>query len=317
MANGYTVSGLSAYVETRKDVLIKDIVLGGVKGDTIQNLSKQLGIKTKERINYLNLTPALQDGQGCGFSASGSTVLTNRDLQTAIFKVNDSYCPDDLLGKFAEYMVRFGADANAENEFPFEEEILRQIVGGINEQMERLVWQGATSANSGTDLIDGFVTLAENQDSASTITASTTAATTAISVYNEIKKVIMLIPEEILDKAVVFVSPAVYRAFVQEMVEKNYYHYESGKIENNDLIFPGTNIRVHKTFGLTGDKKHIYASCYDNMFYGADMMNDKEEVRVWFSDDDDVFKLKVKFNAGVMTAFPDEVVLLTSTNDLV
>ena len=314
---GYTVSGLSAYVETRKDVLVKDIVLGGVKGDTIANLSKQLGIKTKERINYLNLTPALQDGKGCGFSASGSTVLTNRDLETAIFKVNDTYCPDDLLGKFAEYMVKFGADANAEGDFPFEEEILRQIVGGINEQMEKLVWQGATSGNSGTDLIDGFITLAENNDRASTITASTTAATSAISVYSEIKKVIMLIPEEIIDKAVVFVAPAVYRAFVQEMVEKNYYHYESGKVENNDLIFPGTNIAVHKTIGMTGDKKHIYASCYDNMFYGADMMNDKEEVRVWFSDDDDVFKLKVKFNAGVATAFPDEVVLLTSTNDLV
>lgn len=317
MANGFNVSALTNYVETRKDVLVKDIVLGGVKGDTIRNLAKQLGIKTSERINYLDVTPAIQSGKGCGFSASGSTSLTDRLLNTAIMKVNDSYCPDDLLGKFAEYMVRLGADANAEGEFPFEEEILRQIVGGINEQMEKLVWQGATSGNSGSDLIDGFVTLAENNDSASTITASTTAATSAISVYNEIKKVIMLIPEEIIDKAVVFVSPAVYRAFVQEMVEKNYYHYESGKVENEDLIFPGTNIRVHKTFGLTGDKKHIYASAYENMFYGCDMMNDKEEVRVWFSDDDDLFKLKVKWNAGVMTAFPDEVVLLTSTNDLV
>lgn len=313
---GYTVSGLSAYVETRKDALVKDLVLGGVKGDTIPNLAKQLGIKTKERINYLDVTPAIQNGQGCGFSASGSTVLTNRDLETAIMKVNDSWCNDDLLGKFAEYMVRFGADANAEDGFGFEEEILRQVVGGVNEQMERLVWQGATSGNSGSDLIDGFITLAANNDSASTITASTTAATTAISVYNEIKKVIMLIPEEIIDDAVVFVAPAVYRAFVQEMVEKNYYHYESGKIENNDLIFPGTNIRVHKTIGLTGDLKHIYASTYKNMFYGCDMMNDKEEVRVWFSDDDDVYKIKLKWNAGVMTAFPDEVVLLTSTNNL-
>lgn len=313
---GYTVSGLSAYVETRKDALVKDLVLGGVKGDTIPNLTKQLGIKTKERINYLDVTPAIQDGRGCGFSASGSTVLTNRDLETAIMKVNDSWCNDDLLGKFAEYMVRFGADANAEDGFGFEEEILRQVVGGVNEQMEKLVWQGATSAYSGTDLINGFITLAENEDSASTITASTSDATSAVSVYNEIKKVIMLIPEEIIDDAVVFVAPAVYRKFVQEMVEKNYYHYESGKIENNDLIFPGTNIRVHKTIGLTGDLKHIYASTYKNMFYGCDMMNDKEEVRVFFSDDDDVYKVKLKWNAGVMTAFPDEVVLLTSTNNL-
>ena len=177
MANGYNVSGLSEYVQTRKDVLVRDIVLGGVSGDTIAKLSKQLGIKTSEKINYLNVTPTIQNGQGCGFSADGATVLTDRVLSTAIMKVNDSWCPDDLLSKFAEYLVKFGADSNAEDGFPFEEEILRQVIGGINKQMEKLVWQGATSAYSGTDLINGFITLAENEDSASTITAATIKAT--------------------------------------------------------------------------------------------------------------------------------------------
>ena len=300
---GYTTSGLSAYVETRKDVLVKDLVLGGVKGDTIPNLTKQLGIKTKERINYLDVTPSIQDGQGCGFSAEGSTVLTNRDLETAIMKVNDSWCNDDLLGKFAEYMVRFGADANAENGFGFEEEILRQVVGGVNEQMEKLVWQGATSAHSGTDLINGFLTLAQNEDSASTITAATSA-----TAYTAVKNVILAIPEAILDDAVVFVAPAIFRQLVFELLEMNNFHIAPEEIEKGEFYFPGTTIPVHKTIGLTNSKK-IYASTYKNMFYGCDMMNDKEEVRVWFSDDDDVYKIKLKWNAGVMTAFPDMVVL--------
>ena len=99
------------------------------------------------------------------------------------------------------------------------------------------------------------------------------------------------------------------------------YHFQSGDnaeiIEDNDLIFPGTSVRIHKTHGLEGDKKHIYASVWDNMVYAADMMNDKEEIRLWFSDDDDLYKLKIKWNAGVKTLYPDAVVVLTSTNNLV
>jgi len=312
----YNATGLTNYVEVNKDVLIKDIVLGAKYGDTIANLRKQLGVKTKERLNYLDVDPVLQDGTGCGFSASGSTNFSEREIETAPFKVNDKWCPDDLLGKFAEYLVRYGADANAEEGMPFEREILSEIEKGIAKKMEKQVWQGD---KSGTDLIDGFLTQALGADSASTIAVSYTAST--ISLYDAVKAVIMKIPEDIIEEAVVFISPAIFRALVFELAEKNMYHFKSGDngevIEDNDLIFPGTSVRVHKTHGLEGDKKHIYASVWDNMVYAADMMNDKEEIRLWFSDDDDLYKLKIKWNAGVKTLYPDAVVVLTSTNNLV
>lgn len=313
----YTVSGLTNYVDVNRDALIKSVVIGAEYGDTIPQLAKQLGVKTKERLNYLDVDPSFQDGKGCGFSADGKTEFSEREIETAIFKVNDSWCPDDLLAKFAEYMVKFGANANAEDGMPFEREIMGEIVRKINQKMEKAVWQGDTS---GTDLIDGFLTQALDADSASTIAVSYTAATSAISLYEAVKAVISKIPEEILDEAVVFVSPAVFRALCFELTEKNMYHFPSDKagaeIEDKDIIFPGTGVRVHKTFGLSGDKKHIYASAYKNMVYAADLMNDKEEARLWFSDDDDVYKLKIKWNAGVATLYPDEVVVLTSTNDL-
>ena len=315
---GYTVSALTSYIEVNKDVLLKDIVLGSKYGDTIANLRHQLGVKTKERLNYLDVTPTLQDGTGCGFSASGSTVFSEREIETAPMKVNDQFCPDDLLGKFAEYLVRYGANANAEDGMPFEKEITSEIEKGIAKQMEKLVWQGD---KSGTDLIDGFLTQALGADSASTINVSYTAATSAISLYEAVKAVIMKVPEDIIEDAVVFVSPAIFRSLVFELTEKNMYHFKSGDngeiIEDNDLIFPGTSVRIHKTHGLEGDKKHIYASVWDNMVYAADMMNDKEEFRLWFSDDDDLYKLKIKWNAGVKTLYPDAVVVLTSTNNLV
>lgn len=308
MATGYNVEQLSDYVKTNRDVLVRSIVLGEVKGDTIPRLAKQLGIKTKEQLNYLNVDPKIQDGSACGFTPEGTTEFSDREIATAQLKAQDQYCDRDLLGKFAEYQVKISADKNA-SDMPFERVILDEVVGNINEKMEKIVWQG----KKGTDLIDGFITIAEGADNASTIKVSLEAG----SVYNAVKKVIMELPEELLDDATVFVAPALYRAFVQELVEMNFFHYQSGKIEQDDIVFPGTNIRVHKTIGLTGDKKHIYASSYKNMVYGADMMNDKEQVRFWYDDNSELFKYSIRWNAGVATYFPDMVVLGTAAADLV
>lgn len=302
MASGYTVSALTNYVDVNKDTIIKDVVLGYKIGDTIANMEKALGVKETQKLNYLNVDPVLQSGKGCGFSASGSTVFTERDVTAKILKVNDQWCPDDLINKYAQYLVKLGANKNADN-MPFEEEILSEIEIKLSQKLEKLVWQGDSGLS-----ITGLIGLAEGADSGST---SAVTLSSAATMYANIKSVVMAIPEEILDDAVIFVSPANYRQFIQEMVEKNYYHYESGKIENDDFIFPGSNVRIHKTLGLTGDNAHIYASTYKNLVYACDMLDDKEEFRLWFSDDDDLFKLKIKFNVGVTTYFPDMVVLGT------
>jgi len=303
---GYTVSGLTNYVEVNKDVLVKRLVLGLAKGDTIRNLKKQFGVKTKERLNYLDVEPVIQDGSSCGFNASGSTVFSEREIETAQLKAQDQYCDKDLLGKFAEYQVKIAADKDAAD-MPFEGEIIGEVIEGINEKLEKLVWQGATTGNSGTDLIDGFLTQALNQDSASTIMVTGSSAT---SMYNRVKAVIEAIPEEILDKAVVFLSPAVYRKLAFELVENYKYNADlfNGKIENADVFFPGTEVKIHKTLGLKGSNK-IYASCFENMVYGADLENDQEKIRFWYDDNSELFKYSIHWNSGVKTLYPDMVIV--------
>lgn len=295
---GYVTTGLTGeYVQNNRETLIKSVVLGSVYGDTIPNMRKQLGVKCSEQLNYLDVDPVLQDGTGCGFSAQGKTELTDRMMNVHPIKVNDSWCPDDLLCLYAEYLVKIGADKNAES-MPFEQEILSEIEKKVNEKMEKIVWQGDETLG-----IEGLIQLATGADSASTITAAK-----GDNIYNTIKNVIMALPEEILDDAVVFLSPANYRTFVMEMVEKNYIHFgPDGTIEDKDITFPGTEVKVHKTIGLKGVNE-VYATTYSNMVYGTDLMSDSEEARLWFSDDDDLWKLKIKWNAGVQTLFPDMVV---------
>lgn len=295
MASAWNVSGLSAYVKENRDEILRKVIL---EGDTISKMAKQLGIKTKERLHYFNLDPVFQDGKGCGFSAQGATNLTEKDIEVAPIKVNMEWCNDDLLGKFAEYLVRFGANANAEN-LAFEQLISDELVKNINKSMEEAVWQGVKA----NDFIDGLLT----QAAADANTVKVTL--TGNSLYAKVKAVIMAIPEEILDDAVVFVSPANFRKLVFELLEMNNFHIAPEEIEKGEFYFPGTTIAIHKTLGMTGVDDKIYASTWENMVYGTDMMDDKEELRFWFSDDDDLHRLKVKWVSGVSTYFSDYVVL--------
>ena len=309
---GYIVSGLTNYVKENKDLLTKEAVFGSRKGDTIEMVGKELGVKGKARMHYLDVNAPLQDGKGCGFSASGNDELSEREIEVAIFKVNKSWCPDDLIGKVYENEVNLAAGKET---LPFEAKLMDEVNLSINKQLEGLVWTGATSGNGGTSLIDGYLTRALNQDSANTINVSIATGTT---VYESIKKVIFAIPEDIMDNAKVFVSPAIYRKLVDEVLEKNLYHWAPDATqEDRDIVFPGTSIPVHKTIGLSGDKTHIYATVPENMRFGTDMLNDEEEFKLWFSEDDDVFKLKVKFAAGTGVLYPDFVVLGTAAADLV
>ncbi len=296
------VDSLPDYVEQNRMPLLSKVIFGG---RTIEKMAKQTGIKTKAAINYLNTDPVFQEGQGCGFSPKGTATLTQREIETGIIKVNMDFCPDTLLGKWAEYNVYIKA---TRDKLPFEEYIVRDIIGNINKKMEKAVWQGDTTSSDTTlSHFDGLLKIAGAE---STVNKVAIAANT--SAYAAIQTVYMAIPEEVLDKrARIFVAPALFRQFTQEMVEKNYYHY-SGAQERNvrEFVFPGTDVEVVSTPGLAGTQK-ILAASYENMFYGCDAVNDKEELKLWFSNDDDVFKLKVKWNAGTQFAFPDEVVLGT------
>lgn len=301
MASGYTVSGLTDYVKTNQDILIKGVVLGTVKGDTIPRLRKQFGVKTKELLNILDVDPALQDASACGWSASGSTEFSEREIETAQIKAQDEYCEKTLLGK----VVEFATTAKADDNRPFEGAILDEVVGKINEKMEKLVWQGDKTNNG--DLIDGLLTQALGADSASTIMVTGSSAT---SMSARVEAVIMALPEEILDKATIFISPANFRKLAFELQKDYKYNanlYDAA-VEDKDILYPGSEVRIHKTLGLIGSDK-IYASVYANMVYGCDLENDQEKVRSFEDQKNGTWCYDIQWNAGIKTIFPDMVVV--------
>ena len=294
MAN-FIVTSLPAYVQDNRDILIKNFALAG--GETRRRISVQTGIKKDEYINFLNLTPTFQGGVGCGFNAAGDAALTQRVIETARFKVNMEFCPDTLVGKYAEYQVSINASENAS--LPFEAFIMEGLTNEIVKKIETTIWQGV----KGTDFIDGFLTIAGAEGDVVDVVLGGTSA------YEDILKVYNAMTENTLEQGgEIYVSPAKFRSFLQEMVAKNYYHYNPGNDEPGEFLLPGSNVKVVRTPGLAG-KTNIVGTFPKNMYYGCDLENAAEDIKVWYSDDDDVIKVAAKWNMGVQFAFPAEVVL--------
>lgn len=295
----FVVSSLPAYVQENRDLLIKNFALVGA--GTRSRMSIQSGIKKDAYINLLNLSPALQDGKTCGFSASGDGTLSQRTISTAAIKVDMEFCEETLLGKYAEYAVRISA---TDNSLPFEAYILKAVTDEINKKIEKLIWQGDTSkTDADIKWTNGLLKIAASEADVVDVTIAGTSA------YADILAVYAKMTEETLDKGgVIFVSPATFRAFMQEMVVKNFYHYNPGNDEPGEFILPGSDVKVVRTQGLAG-KDEILGTFAENLVYGCDVEGDSESIDAWFSQDARAYRLQVKWNSGVQIAFPAEVVL--------
>lgn len=285
---------LPAYVEQEKLPLVKRTVLGA---KTASIINVQSDIKGSAAINLLSVDPTLQAG-GCGWNDAGNAAMSQRIIKTKFLKVNQSFCDKDFLNYWTNYEVKVGVGRET---LPFEEYFTSAIVDKVKESVEKMIWNGNDSATQFKGLLP---ILSAEED---VITVSPADGTSA---YAAIKEVYAAIPENILDKAVIFVGADTYRAFIMEMVEKNFYHYDGGSVEAKEFVLPATNTKVIAVNGLNGTKK-IVAADPMNLYYGCDLLNDTETFDLWYSQDNREYRLAIQFNAGVEVAFPSEVVVAT------
>lgn len=215
-------------------------------------------------------------------------------MTVAPYKVNMELCEEDLRKKWMnnELIVRAGGET-----LPFEEQITDNIIKGVNKQLENLVWN-ATDASNG---FNGFLPLFDADANVIDVSAGATDYETALEVYKAI-------PAEILDKAEIFVGDDKFRSIVLEITAKNLYHYNPEVDDAKTIILPGTNTKLHAVPGLNG-KKRMVACDPQNLYYGFNGSDDADSFDIWYSKDNQVFRVAIKFNAGVQYAFGDQIVV--------
>lgn len=299
----FDVAGLAAYTDQISGELISRAVLGG---KTLEYVKVQPGIKGTQSLNLLDSTLSAQAG-GCGFNAAGSTEFTQRDITVADFKVNESLCPDTLNDYYLSAFLTPGSNVES---VPFEEMIAELKVSQIQSFIEDKVW----NATVGADGFDGFKTLISSATAGVVVPA---AGIAPISTTNALEQVDLLIENldvNVLDRddLIVFMSYANYRKYVTNLRTANYFHYtpeSAGK--DFETFHPGTNVLVAPAKGLGGSERATLGPAGYTVA-GVDLMSDSEELRMWWSQDNQEVRLAAKFKIGSQIAWPESFV----TNDL-
>lgn len=210
-----------------------------------------------------------------------------------------------MLEYWMNYQVNAGANRRT---LPFEEELANLFIADINDKAEVALWQGdiaSGNTNPNTNKFDGLVTIL----SAATdvITAS---ASTAATDYEQVMAVYKAIPSKSLRETVIYVDDAKFRALCAELTAKNLFHYVAEVDDKMEIKLPGTNTLVRGRIGLNGADV-ILAIVPRHTFVGVDLQNDAEDLKVWYSEDNDAYRFRAAFNLGVQVAYPSECVILS------
>ena len=284
------LSGLTTYVEQNANGLVAKASLGA---PSLKYFTLQTGVKGETTINVLDTTISLGNGKACGWNESGESKISQRTIKPWFAKVNRSFCDKAMADYFMNAEVNVGA---GRQNLPFEEKFIADVIKGVNEEVEKAVWQGVTIAGTKYNgLLD--------------ILAGATKVELADTVFASVKAVYKAIPATSLTDTVIFMGVDKYRDLVMELVEKNLYHYPAN--DNADvfeMVLPGTATKIVGVPGLNG-KDNIVALPLSETVYGVDMQNDQEEFRFWYSDDNQEYRLAINFNGGVQVAFLDNCVI--------
>lgn len=284
------LTGLTTYVEQNSNGLVAKASLGA---PSLKYFTLQTGVKGETTINVLNTTISLGNGKTCGWSEAGESKISQRTIKPWFAKVNRSFCDKAMADYFMNAEVNVAAGRQT---LPFEEKFIADVIKGVNEEVEKAVWQGITiSGTKYNGLLD--------------ILADAPKVALADSVFDTVKAVYKAIPAASLTDTVIFMGVDKYRDLVMELVEKNLYHYPANdNADTFELVFPGTSTKIVGVAGLNG-KPNVVALPLSETVYGVDMQNDQEEFRFWYSDDNQEFRLAINFNGGVQVAFLDNCVL--------
>lgn len=304
----FDLSNLTEYVDQERNGLIRKAIL---EPRTMDLITIQPGVKFKETINILDTDIALQTGH-CSFSATGSVVFSQRELEVKELRINEEYCMADLNKYYLQKSLNPGSwnESMGELEGSFAEAKSEKIKNTI----EIALWQGNTSTGTGNNqFFDGFI---KQIDDAGTAIDGNTSGATAVSASNIIdvvRDMYNALPEDELDLDVkIVMGYDYYRLYSQALIDANLFHYRGDEDQTGRMrmYVPGTNVEVVALKGLSGTDR-MFTLTDLNYYAGTDLAGEEEQFDFWYSKDDQNTKFAVKFKMGTQVAFPDRIVEFT------
>ena len=295
------VSPLTTYTEQQRLPLITKAVFAARSAALF---TKQVGIKSAAALNLMDTDANIGSGTVCGWSATGNTSFTQRNITVGVMKIQESLCPRSLEQYWMQSQLTAGSQYDG---VPFEQAFSEQKALRIAEALENAIWQGNAYFSGVNQLL--------NAASSSTVSGNTAAISGAITTINVISifdTIYTRIPQAILTKndLVMFCGWDTFRTLVMAFKANTGVMYNQVDLQglaDGEILYPGTNIRVIAVPGLLGTNR-IVTTYLGNLFYGTDLLSDEENFELWYSKDNDEVRFQAAFKAGVQFAYPDLIV---------
>jgi hypothetical protein len=193
-------------------------------------------------------------------------------------------------------------------------------------ELEKLAWAGNTATGSGNlEVTDGYISLAVTEH------ADLGYYNAAIGAFN-VNTAVGIIQSFLdnrtdaqreIENFTIYLSPANYSILANSLVAAfgangtGYYtNLGSPKADstNQEFIFPGTDVRIKATFGLSkqyhANKDYIFATGTQNLRYVTDLESDMENFELYFDKYHKALVSDLVFAIGFQYEFASQVMLM-------
>tara|TARA_R110002050_G_scaffold260711_3_gene400472 strand:+ start:6219 stop:7157 length:939 start_codon:yes stop_codon:yes gene_type:complete len=272
-------------------------------------------IKYKEVIKRLSIDGLMSDST-CDFTPVGDLDMDERILEPKEMQVNLQLCKADYRSDWeAEAM---GYSAHDSLPPSFSDFLISRVAGKVAEANEKNLWNGDKNVSG---QFDGFITILENDATASGATAVAGTSIDATNVIIELGKVVDAIKQEVYSREdlSIYVAPNVARAYVRALGgfaaaglggsgtdAKGTQWFTDGS-----LTFDGISLFVCN--GMTSNQ--MVAAEKSNLYFGTGLVADEQEVKVIDMADIDGsqnVRMVMRFTAGVQVGVPGDIVIYTA-----
>lgn len=291
MASAFNVASLASYSNQSSKELFAKMFLGF---QTLDSGAIRVVDTVKEsiKLKFQTDTVTFQAG-GCGFNASGTVLLTEKEFTNKPLKVDIELCENDLDGTSFEVFENAGSNDGLQAELL--NKIVDQFTKQINNTLEKNYWAGTTATTQMTGILTYIDADTDFSGSLSgnAITYNWATATGSTEIVSKVQTIYNTLADEAQNAAVMFCGYDTYNKIAQAALAA--YSYNIGF--SADAPFPGTDMKLVKVTGLSG-KHRVVATAVGNLVYVCDTVDEASKSKVWYSMDDQIVKATWRFKAG-------------------
>ena len=308
------VTGYSTAIDRPEEIIAN---LFGVSS-VLRNLIPQTGAKanTTVELNILT-TDVVFSNADCVNTATGAdTVLAPRTVSMKRLTDREELCLDKLDAKLPKIQ-----SAGAYNdELPFAGQYMDLKVSEAGKALELIAFQGNTAIVGATNNLNkatGWLAIA-NAETAKLNHYATIAAADLLpaDILATVQGLINTRSAEmmIMEDVKIFMSLPLFGT-LQQAILTAYGIYGAGNFVNNgdqnqagvnSFMFPGTNVTIVGTYGMTGNSS-LFMTSESNLRYLTDMESDKETVELFFDKYHKALVSEIVFAIGFQYEFPELV----------